>query len=474
MDKQLMIKKYSEALEEGRAAVFAGAGLSVGAGFVDWAGLLADVAAALNVKIEPTTNLVELAQYYVNDTHSTTALSQAILDAFPSSTMPTENHRILSSLPIKTYWTTNFDKLIERALEAASKSYDVKALPERLAISKSNCDVVVYKMHGDIDNPDKTILTRDHFERYPETHQPFLNNFEYDLANKTFLFLGLSFDDPNLREVLKYARKLYHDNQRIHYYILKRATKQTTETDAQFENRKRNQELFVEDMKNYGIQTVMIDDYAEITEILYAVKNRYLRRTVFVSGAAVEYGAYGEDAVKNFVRNLSKDIIKSGFRIVNGYGLGFGNEVLAGAMEELNDEHRPVDGNLIMKPFPQGIPDPRVLWTKYRTEMISSTGITLFFLGNKKDKATGNTILSNGMREEFEISKKHGNLLVPIGATGFVSKELWEEVYNEIKAGGSFEGYLPFVDVFKDLGDSTLSLDKLHHAVMWLLKEVNK
>ena len=55
-----------------------------------------------------------------------------------------------------------------------------------------------------------------------------------------------------------------------------------------------------------------------------------------------------------------------------------------------------------------------------------------------------------------------------------MSKELWEEVYNEIKAGGSFEGYLPFVDVFKDLGDSTLSLDKLHHAVMWLLKEVNK
>ena len=177
-----MIKKYSEALEEGRAAVFAGAGLSVGAGFVDWAGLLADVAAALNVKIEPTTNLVELAQYYVNDTHSTTALSQAILDAFPSATKPTENHHVLSSLPVKTYWTTNFDKLIERSLEEASKTYDVKALPERLAISKSNCDVVVYKMHGDIDNPDKTILTRDHFERYPETHQPFLNCFEYDLA----------------------------------------------------------------------------------------------------------------------------------------------------------------------------------------------------------------------------------------------------------------------------------------------------
>lgn len=474
MDKQLMIKKYSEALEEGRAAVFAGAGLSVGAGFVDWAGLLADVAAALNVKIELTTNLTELAQYYVNDTHSTTVFSQTILDAFPSATAPTENHQILSSLPIKTYWTTNFDKLIERALDAASKTYDVKALPERLAISKSNCDVVVYKMHGDVDNPDKTILTRDHFERYPESHKPFLNNFEYDLANKTFLFLGLSFDDPNLREVLKYARKLYHNNQRIHYYILKRTSQKLTETNDQFENRKRLQELFVEDMKNYGIQTVMIDDYAEITEILNAIRDRYLRRTVFISGAAVEYGAYGEDAVKGFVRNLSKDIIRSGFRIVNGYGLGFGNEVLSGAMEELNDEHKPVDGNLIMKPFPQGIPDPKAMWTQYRTEMISATGITLFFLGNKKDKTTGDTILSNGMREEFEISKTHGNFLIPVGATDFMSKELWSEVFNEIKAGGSFEEYLPYIDAFKNLGDGSLPLDKLHDAVMWLLNEINK
>ena len=127
-----------------------------------------------------------------------------------------------------------------------------------------------------------------------------------------------------------------------------------------------------------------------------------------------------------------------------------------------------------MKPFPQGILDSRVLWAQYRTEMISSTGITLFILGNKKDKITGDTILSNGMREEFEISKAHGNFLIPVGATGFMSKELWNEVYNEIKTGGTYEEYLSYIDVFKDLGNDSLSLDKLHNAVMWLLNEINK
>lgn len=63
MDKKLLIKKYSCALETGRAAIFAGAGMSVGAGFVDWKGLLKDVAEELDIKIRDYTNLVDLAQY---------------------------------------------------------------------------------------------------------------------------------------------------------------------------------------------------------------------------------------------------------------------------------------------------------------------------------------------------------------------------------------------------------------------------
>ena len=135
MDKNVLIRKFCEALNEGRAAIFAGAGLSRAAGFVDWKGLLKDVADELNFVIEPHTNLVDLAQYYVNETKSTHALATAILNKFPSSKAPTVNHQILASLPIDVYWTTNFDKLIERALEEADKVYDVKSLPESLAVS---------------------------------------------------------------------------------------------------------------------------------------------------------------------------------------------------------------------------------------------------------------------------------------------------------------------------------------------------
>ena len=444
MDKKVLIKKYCEALNEGRAAIFAGAGLSAPAGFVNWPGLLKDVAEELNFKIEPHTNLVELAQYYVNETKSTHELSGAILNKFPSTAEPGVNHKILASLPIDVYWTTNFDKLIEKALQKADKVYDVKSLPSSLAVSKNGSQVTVYKMHGDVDNPDKTILTRDQFEQYPYTHQAFLNNFNYDLTNRTFLFMGLSFDDPNLKYVLKYARYLYKENQRTHYYLLKTLERKDFASDEAYQNAVRAQELFVEDMKNYGIQTVMIDEYDEITEILTVIKERYLRKTVFISGAAYEYAPYGEKDFKQFISDLSSELIKNGFRIVNGYGLGLGNEVIAGALLELKKQHKPVDGNLIIRPFPQGIANPADVWPAYRKEMISLTGVTLFFMGNKEEsKGSGKVINSPGCRNEYEISEANGNFLIPVGATGSMAEELYNEQMAVMGAGSTkYDDYI--------------------------------
>lgn len=59
--------------------------------------------------------------------------------------------------------------------------------------------------------------------------------------------------------------------------------------------------------ENYAVETILIDDYSEITEILSAIQKRYLRRTVFISGAAVEYTNYSEKEVKEFVKNSAQD-----------------------------------------------------------------------------------------------------------------------------------------------------------------------
>ena len=58
----------------------------------------------------------------------------------------------------------------------------------------------------------------------------------------------------------------------------------------------------------------------------------------------------------------------------------------------------------------------------YRQDLISYSGISIFLLGNKEENKT--IVLSHGMRSEYEISKRQGNFLIPIGRTGYMSKEL--------------------------------------------------
>ncbi len=114
---EAFIKRYVKDLEEGAAAVFAGAGLSRTCGFVNWKELLREIAEELELSVEFEHDLISVAQYHVNKKNSPTGLSRKILEEFSEQAEPSEAHRILARLPIRTYWTTNYDTLIEDSLK---------------------------------------------------------------------------------------------------------------------------------------------------------------------------------------------------------------------------------------------------------------------------------------------------------------------------------------------------------------------
>jgi hypothetical protein len=49
-----------------------------------------------------------------------------LIDEFSDLKEPTENHALLAQVPIQTYWTTKYDRLIENALEAGGRRVDTK------------------------------------------------------------------------------------------------------------------------------------------------------------------------------------------------------------------------------------------------------------------------------------------------------------------------------------------------------------
>lgn len=97
---QAFIQRYVDELVNGTAAVFLGAGMSVEAGYVNWKGLLKDVADELEFDIDRETNLVALAQYHVNERNSRSVLNQKILDEFTEHQTLTPSHHTLARLPI--------------------------------------------------------------------------------------------------------------------------------------------------------------------------------------------------------------------------------------------------------------------------------------------------------------------------------------------------------------------------------------
>lgn len=472
-ERNRLVKNLTKELSEQNLAIFAGAGLSVPAGYVGWNKLLEPIAEELKLDIEQeASNLVALAQYYANENAGNRGhLNQLLIEEFCKKAAVTDNHRILARLPIDTYWTTNYDKLIEQSLSAAGKVPDVKYEMRQLVYTKPRRDAIVYKMHGDIGHPADAVLIKDDYEKYHVDRQPFLNALQGDLIAKTFLFLGFSFADPNLDYILSRVRVAYNKDQRQHYCILRTVQREEGEDKATFEYRRRKQKYFIQDLRRFGIKPFLVDEYSEITEILRQTEKRFRRKTAFVSGAAHTYEPHGKDAAEQFVFDLSRDIINNGMTIVSGFGLGVGSAVITGALDTIYMSGESLaNGQLIMRPFPQahtGERDLGRLWTQYRKDMVSYAGVAIFLYGNKL--VDDRVVLSDGMREEFEIAKRKGLFLIPVGATGSMAKELWNEVRD------SYETLYPNADPkirqhFEQLGDSSADLADLRRDVMAILR----
>ena len=136
-------------------------------------------------------------------------MDDLIKEKFTALVSPTENHKSLAQLPISIFWTTNYDRLIEKALESNMKIPNIKTKDEHLRGTNRNFDAIVYKLHGDVGLPEDAVITRSDYEEFGYSKRKlFREVLEGDLLTKTFLFLGFSFEDPNFNYVITRLRVL--------------------------------------------------------------------------------------------------------------------------------------------------------------------------------------------------------------------------------------------------------------------------
>lgn len=474
---EVFINDFVKDLNEGTASIFAGAGLSIPAGFVSWSELMAEIAQDLGLDINTEKDLVSIAQFHVNENRNRTKINRKILEEFTEDAKETENHRIIAGLPINSIWTTNYDELIEKSFINENKIIDVKHNVSQLLTTKNKRDVVIFKMHGDVKHPNSAIITKEQYEQYYQTHEPFINALAGELTTKTFLFIGFSFTDPNLDYILSRLNFRYREEQRQHYCFVKKPVLGDNQNPdvATLSYNKKKQALIINDLKRYGIKSLKVDNYSDITQILNEINFRYKKRTVFISGSVEVYEPFDKDEAISFIHLLSKRIVEADYKIVNGFGRGIGSSVINGALEAIyNNPLRFSENQLILKPFPQfasGDKSLKVLWEDYRRKMISKCGISIFIFGNKKNEYD-EIIEADGVIREFEISKEFGNICIPIGITSHATNRIYQTIKdNPEQYYESPDLIMPFIE---KLADSNTTLEIALKEIDKLIKQLKK
>jgi len=467
---EAFINNYVKALKEKNAVLFAGAGMSVSQGFFDWKTLLKPIAERLGLDIEEEQhNLPALAQYFVDSQGNVRSELTDILVEEYNKTVHTisENHRILARLPIQIFWTTNYDNLIEKALRNEGKTPDVKKSDKDLAINIPKRDAIVYKMHGDIESASETVLTKHEYEDYNKTRELFSNAFKSDYVARTFLFIGFGFSDPNLDFLISRIRTILGRDGKPGYYFIKKSSDKTTQI---------RQELKANSLKQYSLNPIWIDEYSEITEILKEIETRYLRSTILISGSAETYAPFDNAQANDFIHDLSKTISVSNYKVLTGFGLGVGSAVINGVLDNMeNQKTRNLDNYLIMRPFPQyqtKEKDKKALWTDYRRKFIPLAGIAIFLFGNKNLNPDGSYEMANGVIEEFEIAVQNGLKVIPIGATGYVAKDLYDTVLANFD--NYFENASDIKDEFLKIGEAKELNGELIKSVLKIINHLNR
>uniref|UniRef100_UPI003F6F2A3B SIR2 family protein n=1 Tax=Shinella sp. TaxID=1870904 RepID=UPI003F6F2A3B len=279
------LKEYPEALHEGTGAVFVGAGVSMAAGYPSWPDLLREIGDELGIKSSDIHDLAALAQWHILESGGATRVRNVIKQEIGKNLKVPETAEILARLPVRHIWTTNYDRLIERAFAAIGRPIDAVSGAKDLSLKATPGAARLYKMHGSVDRLDDIVISTDDYELYRSRRGAFLPLLQAHLSSMSMLFIGLSLSDPNIRHVLSLIRESFIDAPPEHFAIVRPPKRGDFASDEEHKARAAQHKLWAKDLSRYGLIAVEIDDFDEVPALLREIERRVAAHRVWVSGS---------------------------------------------------------------------------------------------------------------------------------------------------------------------------------------------
>ena len=200
MSYESHLEKIKEAKEDNKLVFFIGSGMSKNVGLPDWEQLINELKKDLNTIEE---DYLKVAQLYFLEFGEYEYLKK-IKSFFPSENIVIQNtHSLLVKLFPQNIITTNWDIVIEKAIDNEMALYDVVRNDSELINTTSNRKLI--KMHGDIEIGN-IVFKEDDYLEYSQKFPLVENYVKSILSTNTVVFLGYSYNDINLKYITKWIQ----------------------------------------------------------------------------------------------------------------------------------------------------------------------------------------------------------------------------------------------------------------------------
>lgn len=199
------IQAIRNAIENDTLTVFVGAGFSKFSEtdtikFPSWEELMLPFKKDLQTE---ENDYLKVAQLYAIE-FGEYRLYEKLKDVIPLHASPSDLHIQLFRLNPKYVITTNFDNLLEKTINEQGLVYDIIKSDDDFV--KSTLPQKLIKIHGDLDSHN-IVFKEDDYLNYAN-NRPLLDNFlRHILSSTTILFLGYSYSDNNVKQIVKWIEK---------------------------------------------------------------------------------------------------------------------------------------------------------------------------------------------------------------------------------------------------------------------------
>jgi hypothetical protein len=214
------LRTVQSALKNGHASVMIGSGFSLnaqgGQRLPTWAQLIDNLLTDLYLTDEAcssakkrfagTSGMLRLAEEYAA-VRGRAQLDARLHELLPDAgaVTPSDLHTKLLSLFWNDVFTTNYDTLLERALDAdrtrltprIKPRYQIVAAADDVPLSRRNGRPRIVKLHGSLRSGTRLIVTEEDYRCYPTDFAPFVNTVQQSMLENVFCLIGFSGDDPN-------------------------------------------------------------------------------------------------------------------------------------------------------------------------------------------------------------------------------------------------------------------------------------